>query len=287
MPRGGGVAASTFVEARAELYINDGQHGTDDAEADEVVAGEDGDDEAEEEERHQRAGAHHVNHHRVTDDDDDVTGDTQPFGDFHRNLLEEVLHAARLGGGDDNRRRNGDTQALQQQRAEVAKLNAAEIRLFGEIVRLVLEENGNGAHEDGQHLPGNRHGHGDGDTFLRILPALDDKNGGDDAGECRVRCHCRADVHPAQRQQLQRTADHDAGFQIAEGEANQSTGDQRAVRLPFIEYRAHAADEPDQSYPKNFHHNLLLRISHLPVSASHLRRAKWRAVAASSSPPAH
>ncbi len=77
---------------------------------------------------------------------------------------------------------------------------------------------------------GRRQRNGGGDTGADALPTGDDQNGRDDGGEGGIRRDCRTNVHPARGDHFQRTADDDAGFHIAENEADQSTGDQRTVK---------------------------------------------------------
>ena len=92
---------------------------------------------------------------------------------------------------------------------------------------------------------------GKGDTGAHVLFARDDEDGGDDGGQRRVRGEGGADVHPAERHHFEGTADDNAGGHVAEDKAGQGTGDERAVRLEFVENRAHAgeaADEEDEDH---------------------------------------
>ena len=68
-----------------------------------------------------------------------------------------------------------------------------------------------------------------------------DKDGRDDGGQCRIRCHGRTDVHPAECDHLQRAADDDACRHIAEDETCECAGDERAMGLQFIQDGTHAS----------------------------------------------
>ena len=99
----------------------------------------------------------------------------------------------------------------------------------------MLDADGEGAHEDGQHLSGSGKRNGKGDAGTHFLFAGDDEDGRDDGSEGGVRGDGGADVHPAERHHFQRAADDDAGGHVAENETGQGTGDERAVRLEFVE----------------------------------------------------
>ena len=133
----------------------------------------------------------------------------------------------------------------------MAEFDAPEISVFGKLVCLVLEEYGDGTHEDGQHLSGDGDRDGDGDTFRDRQAALDDEDGGNDTGECCIRRHGRANVHPAEGDEFERATDHDTGAQIAEDEADEGAGDERAVRLPFINDGTDTADKSHQGDEDN------------------------------------
>ncbi len=92
------------------------------------------------------------------------------------------------------------------------QVDGAKARLLGRFVRGVLEHHGNGTGENGQHLPGGGHRQSNGDTGGNALVAHNHQNGGDNAGQRRIwRLRC-PHVHPAEGDQLQRTAEHNPGF---------------------------------------------------------------------------
>jgi hypothetical protein len=57
------------------------------------------------------------------------------------------------------------------------ELNTPEIRRLGEPVGLMLEEDGNSSHENGEHLPGcgNRNSNGDALRFIKVTVNDDDR----------------------------------------------------------------------------------------------------------------
>lgn len=83
------------------------------------------------------------------------------------------------------------------------------------------------------------------------LPAGDDQDGRDDGRQGGIRRDRRADIHPAEGDHFQRTADDDAGFHIAENEADQGTGDQRTVELELVEDGTHPGDTGNDKYQHN------------------------------------
>ncbi len=128
----------------------------------------------------------------------------------------------------------------------MAHLDAEAIPLERELIGEMLEEDGDRADEDRQHLAGSGERDGDGDAGADALMADDDEDGRDDGRECRIWRHGRADVHPAEGEHLERTAEDDAGRHVAEHEADERAGDERTVELALIEHRPHARDSCDE-----------------------------------------
>ena len=128
------------------------------------------------------------------------------------------------------------------------QLDTAEVSRLGEIIGLVLEEHRNGTNEDGQNLSGCGQRHGDGDTGVDVLVALNHDKGGDGGGQSRVGSHSRTDVHPAQCDELQETTEYDAGSEVTQCETHQGTSDQGAVELAFVH---HGCDTRDERHENN------------------------------------
>ena len=87
--------------------------------------------------------------------------------------------------------------------------NASEVGVCRESVSLVLEEHGNGAHKDGEHLAGGGKGHGNGDACVDVLVACNDHHGCDGGCQCGVGCHGGTDVHPAEGDEFECAAKDD------------------------------------------------------------------------------
>ena len=157
-----------------------------------------------------------------------------------------MLDAVGANGGGDDDGGDGDTHCLHQQRAEVQPGDGGEIAGFDGFIGGVLDTDGEGTDEDGQHLPGGGERDGERDAGTHFLFAGDDEDGGDDGGERRVRGDGGADIHPAERHHFEGAADHDAGGHVAQCKPGEGTGDERAVRLKFVENRAHAGEAADE-----------------------------------------
>ena len=124
----------------------------------------------------------------------------------------------------------------------MAEVDAAEFAFFCEAVSPMLEHDRQRTAEDREHLASSCERHRDGDTSGDVLMAGDDEDGGDDRRERRIRCHGRADVHPAECDHFKRTTDDDARCHIAKNKTRDRAGDERTMRLQLIEHGAHAGD---------------------------------------------
>ena len=128
----------------------------------------------------------------------------------------------------------------------MAHLNAEAVALEGELIGEVLEEDGDRADEDRQDLACSGERYGDRDAGADTLMTDDDEDGGDDGRERGIWCHGCANVHPAECEHFKCTAEDDTGCDIAEHEADERAGDERAMELCFIEDRPHAGDGCDE-----------------------------------------
>ena len=91
-------------------------------------------------------------------------------------------------------------------------IESAKPCFFRCFIRRVLEHYGDGTGKHRQHLACSSHRQRDGDSGGDALLTNDNQNGGDYAGECRIWRLRRADVHPAESYQFQRTTEHNSGF---------------------------------------------------------------------------
>ena len=106
----------------------------------------------------------------------------------------------------------------------------------------MLEHDRQRTAENREHLASSCERHRDGDTSGDVLMAGDDEDRRDDGRERRIWRDGRTDVHPAERHELQRTADDDTSRDVAEDESRHRAGNERTMRLQLIEARSHTSD---------------------------------------------
>ena len=126
-----------------------------------------------------------------------------------------------------------------------------QVAILRRFIRCVLEGYGDGTHDDGQHLACSRQRDSQRDAGADALMAGNNQNGGNNGRQRGIRGNRRTDVHPAQGDHFQRTADNNTGFHIAENGADQRTGDQRTVELKFIKHPLHTRNTRDDEHQHN------------------------------------
>ena len=124
----------------------------------------------------------------------------------------------------------------------MADINAAQLAFFSEVVGLMLEHDGERTAEDREHLASCSERHGNRDAGADSLMAGNDQNRRNDGSQCSIRCHGSTDVHPAQCNHLECTADDNASCHITENKTCERTGDERTMCLQLIEYGSHTRD---------------------------------------------
>lgn len=155
------------------------------------------------------------------------------------------------GAAIDDGAINGLKVGLMGPLAGVDPGDGGEVAFFGRFICRMLKCHGQRSHNDGQHLSRRRQRYRQRNTGTDALPAGNDQNGGYDGGESRIGSYRRSDIHPAQRDHLQRTADNNAGFHVTQHGANQGAGDQRTVKLKFIQDRSHTGNTGHDKYQYN------------------------------------
>ncbi len=126
-----------------------------------------------------------------------------------------------------------------------------QVAIFGRLIRCVLESHGNGTYDNGQHLACRCQRDSQRNTGPDALATGDNQHGRDDGRQRGIGRNRRTDVHPAEGDHLQRTADDDPFLHITQHDTDQRTGDQRAVELKFIQHRLHTGNTGNDEHQHN------------------------------------